>query len=67
MSILCPETCNNCPDLINGYEVFIEDENGNDINSITNLPAGTYTVYALDSFGCSSNTQTFTLNQIQLN
>ena len=50
-------------DLIDGYEVFIENENGNNVNSLNNLPAGTYTVYALDSFGCSSNTQTFTITE----
>ena len=64
VSILCPESCNNCPDLIDGYDViYIENENGNNVNSLNNLPAGTYTVYALDSFGCSSNTQTFTITE----
>ena len=60
---ILPSTCNNCPDLIFGYEVVIEDESGNTISSISNLAAGTYSIYVLDSSNCPSETTFFTITE----
>ena len=63
ISEFCPVTCNNCPDLIFGYEVVIEDESGNTISNISNLAAGTYSIYVLDSSNCPSETTFFTITE----